>query len=243
MTIYIAICDNNAADRKQLERLLKREKDKRLMESSDVLYIDSFGSEEALLTTPVKYDVFFIDITEGASNGMDIAKKLRQRDIIAPIVLCESTISYTSYVNAPEELIFIEKPISSGQVSHLVDVALDWNSRKIPLVEVKCQSETRFIKYDELVRAIPTDRYSARLCLANGEFLDMTDSVDSLAGQCQVYGCFIRCKKDLVNICHIDHATDKGFRLTNGDIVTYTSRQKSRIISVMADNLRYLKIH
>jgi hypothetical protein len=45
MTIYIAVCDNNIADRKQLERLLEREKDKRLMENYDVLYIDSFWSE------------------------------------------------------------------------------------------------------------------------------------------------------------------------------------------------------
>ncbi len=58
MTIYLAICDNNIADRKQLERLLEREKDRRLRENNDVLYIDSFGSEEALLATPVKYDIF-----------------------------------------------------------------------------------------------------------------------------------------------------------------------------------------
>ncbi|MCR5831955.1 MAG: hypothetical protein K6G67_07450 [Lachnospiraceae bacterium] len=243
MTIYIAICDNNIADRKQLERLLEREKDRRLKENNDVLYIDSFGSEEALMSTPVKYDIFFIDITEGADNGMEIAKKLRQRGIIAPIVLCESTISYTSYVNAPEELIYIEKPINKGQVSHLVDVALDWCGRKIPLVEIKCQSETRFIRYDELIRAIPIDKFYARLCLTGGEFLDMTDSVDSLERQCDTYGCFIRCKKDLVNIYHIENATAKGFRLSNGDLVTYSVRQRGKIIKTMADNLRYLRTH
>ena len=241
MTVYIAICDNNIADRKQLERLLEREKDKRLKENLDVMYIDSFGSEEALMATPVKYDIFFIDITEGADNGMEIAKKLRQKGVIAPIVLCESTINYNSYVNAPEELIYIEKPIKAGQVSHLVDVAFDWTGRKVPLVEIKCQKETRFIRHDELVRAIPTDKFAARLCLSNGEYLDMTDSIEELARQCSIYGCFIRYRKDLVNIYHIDHATDKGFRLSNGDIVNYSLRQKDRIISIMADNLKNLK--
>ena len=243
MTVYIAICDNNIADRKQLERLLEREKDKRLAENLDVLYIDSFGSEEALMATPVKYDIFFIDITEGADNGMEIAKKLRQKGITAPIVLCESTISYTSYVNAPEELIFIEKPINKGQVSHLVDVALDWAGRKTPLVEIKCASETRFIRYDELVRAIPTDKFAARLCLSDGSFIEMSDGVDALERQCRVYGCFIRCKKDLVNIYHITHASGNSFRLANEDIVSYYPWQKNSIISTMADNLRYLKVH
>lgn len=238
MTIYLAICDNNIADRKQLERLLEREKDRRLSENYDVLYIDSFGSEDALMTTPVKYDIFFIDITEGADNGMEIAKKLRQRGINAPIVLCESTINYTSYVNAPEEIIFIEKPLSKGQVSHLVDVAMEWSKRKTPLLEIRCQKETRFIRHDELVRAYPLDKFLTRLCLSDGEYIEMTDSVTSLARQCDTFGCFIRCRKDIVNIRHIVSASGNGFRLSNGDTVSYSLLQKDDIIRTMALNMR-----
>ena len=241
MTIYVAICDNNIADRKQTERLLEREKDKRLHDNCDVLYIDSFGSEEALMATPIKYDIFFIDVTDPSANGMDVAKRLRLKGIIAPIVLCQSTVSYTSYVNAPEEIIYIEKPISTGQISHLIDVAGEWVKRKTPLVEIRCQKDTRFIKYDELVRAYPIDSFYTRVCLANGEFLDMTDSVSSLAKQCESYGCFIRCRKDIVNILHIENAIDKGFRLSNGDTVHYSFLQKNSIIEVMASNMARLR--
>ena len=94
MTVYIAICDNNIADRKQLERLLEREKDKRLSDSLDVLYIDSFGSEEALMATPVKYDIFFIDFTEGADNGMEIAKKRAPRCRAATVARPLSTTTF-----------------------------------------------------------------------------------------------------------------------------------------------------
>ncbi len=243
MTIYLAICDNNAADRKQLERLLSREKDKRLADNYDVMYIDSFGSEEALMSTPIKYDIFFVDITEGATNGMEIAKKLRARGITAPIVLCESTINYTSYVNAPDDIIYIEKPIKAGQVSHLTDVALEWARRKTPLIEARCQKETRFIKYDELVRAYPLDSFLTRLCLASDEYIDISDSISSFAKQLRTYGCFVMCKKDLVNIYHIRSSTDKGFRLSNGDIVSYSFGQRRMIIKTMADNMQYLRVH
>ena len=241
MTIYIAICDNNIADRKQTERLLEREKDKRLHDNCDVLYIDSFGSEEALMATPIKYDIFFIDVTDPSANGMDVAKRLRLKGIIAPIVLCQSTVSYTSYVNAPEEIIYIEKPISAGQISHLIDVACEWVKRKTPLIEIRCQKDTRFIKFDELVRAYPIDSFYTRVCLSDGEFLDMTDSVSSLAKQCESYGCFIRCRKDIVNILHIENAIDKGFRLSNGDTVHYSFSQKRSIIEVMASNMTRLR--
>ena len=243
MTAYIAVCDNNIADRKQLERLLEREKDKRLREDYDVLYIDSFGSEEALMATPVKYDIFFIDLTEDDTNGMETAKKLRLRGISAPIVLCGSTINYTSDVNAPEDMIYIEKPINKEQVSNLIDVALEWVGRKTPLIEVRCQKDTRFIRYDELVRATPLDKFLTRLCLSDGEYIDMSDSIGSLCKQCEIYGCFIKCGRDLVNIYHIASAADNGFRLTNGDAVKYGRFQKNNIISTMADNMRYLKVH
>lgn len=242
MTIYIAICDNNIADRKQLERLLSREKDARLAKNYDVLYIDSYGSEEALMSTPIKYDIFFVDMTEGASNGMEIAKKLRQRGVGAPIVLCESTINYSSYVNAPEDIIYIEKPVNAGQVSHLTDVAFEWSKKKPPLIEVRCQSTTRFIRYDELVMATPVDKFVTRLALSNGEYVDMADSISSLYKQCASFRCFIKCRKNLVNITHIRNAEDNGFILSNGDTVTYSVFQRKKILNIMAQNMKNLSI-
>lgn len=243
MTIYIAICDNNIADRKQLERLLSREKDDRLKKSSDVLYIDSFGSEDALMSTPIKYDIFFVDMTEGSSNGMEIAKKLRSRGVGAPVVLCESTINYRSYVNAPEDIIYIEKPINAGQVSHLTDVALEWAKKKPPLIEVRCQNTTRFIRHDELVMAMPIEKFVTRLALSSGEYVDMADSISSLEKQCRTFGCYIKCRKVLVNITHIRGAEDNSFILSNGDTVTYSVFQRKKIINIMARNMRNLSIH
>lgn len=240
MTIYIAICDNNVADRKHLERLLEREKDSRLKNDFDVLYIDSFGSEDALMQTPIKYDMFFIDVTEGAHNGMEIAKSLRQKGIIAPIVLCKSTVSYTSFVNSPKELIFIDKPLNAGQITHLVDVALDKSGKKIPLMEIRCQHETRFIKHTELIRAIKKEAFLTELSLSDGSFLKVNDSIDNLYLQCRQYDCFVRCKKDIVNVLHVEDCAKGYFKLTNGDIVPFSHFQRDYILRVLARNIHKL---
>ena len=55
--MHIAVCDDNVADRKQLERLLKRESDKRAA-STGIIYTDSFGNSTALLSNPMQYDAF-----------------------------------------------------------------------------------------------------------------------------------------------------------------------------------------
>ena len=53
--MHLAICDDHMADRKQMERLLGRESDRRL-NTTGVLYVDSFGSKESILVTPMIYE-------------------------------------------------------------------------------------------------------------------------------------------------------------------------------------------
>ena len=101
--MHIAICDDNVADRKQLERLLKRESDKRA-QNSGILYVDSYGHPESLLTKSMQYDAFFIDIckTEGLT-GIDVVTSLTGLGNAAPIILCSSLINYREY-QLPEQI-------------------------------------------------------------------------------------------------------------------------------------------
>ena len=65
--MHIAICDDNIADRKQLERLLKRESDKRAGTTGS-FYTDSFGNCEILAINNMLYDLFFIDSSYGSEH-------------------------------------------------------------------------------------------------------------------------------------------------------------------------------
>ena len=49
--MHVAICDDNVADRKHLERLLSRESDKRAG-TTNILYIDSYGDKDYFLKKP-----------------------------------------------------------------------------------------------------------------------------------------------------------------------------------------------
>lgn len=90
-----------AADRKQLERLLCRESDKRKADTG-VFYTDSFGDSDALGKNPMPYDLFFLDITSGSEDGFTFAVKLRSIGVTAPIVLCSSKINYLSKITTAE---------------------------------------------------------------------------------------------------------------------------------------------
>ena len=113
--MHIAICDDNNADRKQLERLLKRESDKRKAKTG-LLFADSFGDCRILSTNHMQYDLFFLDMTASAPDGLTFALQLVENGVTAPIVLCSSKINYKEKASAlsgiPDSILYLDKPLS-----------------------------------------------------------------------------------------------------------------------------------
>lgn len=236
MTIYIAICDDNAADRKQVERLLEREKDARLKLDGDVLYIDSFGSKDALMRTPIKYDMFLIDITESSHNGMDIAKELRLKGIIAPIVLLSSKINYKDFANIPADIIQLDKSITQGQVSHLFDVAKDWAGKKPSLLEIRGKKDTHFIPAREMIRAVEISNH-VEVLIEDGTYIEVPESLKAFKRTVNSFNCFIQCKNSIVNISHIDRCEKNTMYLDNGESYEFNP---FRIHDILSTTIEYL---
>ena len=76
--MHIAICDDNVADRKHLERLLSRESAKRAG-TPNVLYVHSYGDQVHFLRNPLRYDLIFLDMTATptATEEITASKTLR----------------------------------------------------------------------------------------------------------------------------------------------------------------------
>ncbi len=73
--MHVAICDDNVADRKHLERLLSRESDKR-RGTPNILYVDSYGDQEHFLINPLKYNLIFMDMCLEHGTVETIIKEL-----------------------------------------------------------------------------------------------------------------------------------------------------------------------
>ena len=154
--MHIAVCDDNIADRKQMERLLGRASDRRI-HTTGVLYIDSYGNVEAVLRSPMLYDAFFIDMTNGPVNGFQLARKLIDAGVVAPIVLCVSTIDYPSVIEAAlakvpddvteasnhdilrrqlqKQILYLNKPIKVTELDEMLDHAQSLKAETIPTIE------------------------------------------------------------------------------------------------------------
>lgn len=186
--MHIAVCDDNVADRKQLERLLKRESDRRAS-SGEVLYTDSFGNAPALLANPMQYDAFYIDMccTEGIT-GMDVAASLAAQGVNAPIVMCCSTVNYREH-SFPDNVIFLDKPIKAAELTASIDHALEIKSKALPLIELREEEKTIYVTEPDILYAVESGRI-VKVHLTDGRSVDVSTSAMNLFGQLESHPTF-----------------------------------------------------
>ncbi len=234
--MHIAVCDDNVADRKQLERLLGRESDKR-KHSTGVFYTDSFGDSIVLGRNPMSYDLFFIDLAHSEPNGLAFAIELLREGVTAPIVLCHSEIDYkarASIMNiGSAELMFIKKPIQTKELSALLDQAILLLESRIPTIELRAEKETFYVQEDDIVCAVVNGRY-VNVTLYNGKVVPILSSMSNFYSHVALYTHFVPLtQKALINIAYLAKFTALEVILKNGTKIKSSPLALSNIKSAL----------
>ena len=204
--MHIAICDDNIADRKQLERLLTRESDKR-KSVSGLFYADSFGDNAVLLRKAVQYELIFIDMTASEPGGFSLALSLITHGISVPIVLCSSKINYQEQISSlsscPANLLHLNKPIKTAELSALLDQALILQSLREPTIELRSKTDTYYAKEDEIIYAIQKNNY-VHVYLTNDREISFLATLENFYDEISMYTHFVKLNATtLFNITHM----------------------------------------
>lgn len=222
--MHIAVCDDNVADRKQMERLLQRASDRRI-HTTGVFYIDSYGNVEAVMRSPMLYDAFFIDMTAGPVNGFQLARKLIDTGVTAPIILCISTIDYPTIIEAaiaevPDDGIensnheilrrqlktqirFLHKAIRVADLEEILDYAIDIKSKTIPTIELRGEKDTLYVYEDEILYAVKEGNY-ARVILTESRSIDILGTIPNLYSQMKNFEhFFLLSEQTFINITYV----------------------------------------
>ena len=176
--MHIAICDDNVADRKHLERLLSRESDKRAG-TPNILYVDSYGEKMHFLANPLKYNLIFMDMSSEPGIVEFILEHLNEMGYHAPLVLCSGKIDYTKIPDLPDYVVHAKKPYipdplpeflalgDANVTGHVVTVAVHTNSviSHIPKYTIMYAHE---------------EHDSRKLYLTDGTSIDVDETIDEL---------------------------------------------------------------
>lgn len=217
--MHIAICDDNVADRKQLERLLKRESDKR-KKTTGSLYTDSFGNCEILAKNNMLYDLFFIDMVNDAPDGLTFALSLVQSGVHVPIVLCCSKIDYSakasSLSDCPKNLIYLEKPIKTAELSGILDRAVLLLAERVPTIELRSETETYYVLEDDIVYGITIGRY-VHVFLKDGTEIPILTTMFNFFDEVSMFSHMVLLnEKVMFNIAYMEYYSPFKVLLSNG---------------------------
>lgn len=215
--MHIAVCDDNVADRKQLERLLGRESDAR-KEKTGVFYIDSYGQGDKLFSSRMSYDLFFIDVVSGDETGFFLANRLYKGGVTAPIVLCSSQIDYKEEAlkleELPKNILFLSKPILKAQLSAVLDEAIVVEESKDPTIELRDKEDTYYVLEDDIVYARETDNY-VNVFIKDGRQASMFTDILTFYDNISMYTHFaVINSKTMINVAHVVKQSPFKVRLT-----------------------------
>jgi DNA-binding LytR/AlgR family response regulator len=200
--MHVAVCDDNVADRKQFERLIKRESDKR-MKDTGVIFSSCFGNTASLLNNPLQYDIFYIDMckTPGVNVGQ-LVETLREKGVNAPIVLCCSDIDYRT-LSLSGDISYLDKPIRAEELSSTIDYALEKKAHAEHLIELREDTKTYHVTEPEILYALQEGSL-VNVYLTDGRVIRTMDSALNLFDQVEVFPTFlVPTVKVLLNGRHI----------------------------------------
>lgn len=215
-TIHLALCDTSFPDRKQLERLLSRESDKRHEEC--VIYMDTFGSKETLLQNPRTYDAYFLDVPNEEYSAYDLAVELQNKGIISPIVFCVSTMNYRESGPLLDNSVFINKPLKVNELSLVVDeILLQKEEHTIPTIEFRNPTEVYYLEPKDImyIDEAGNNRFF-HIHLNDNSVMEAQGFIDSAFSEFHAYpSFFMPSKKCIINATYIKKVSLKKVTLQN----------------------------
>ncbi len=236
MSLFIAILDDNPADRKQAERLLARERDSRFS-SGDVIYFDSYGSEEALLPHCLKYDLILIDITESTRDGMMAAVDLLHHDADCQIILASSKVDYEKKYGSTEDFIFFKKPLLQKDFFQIVELAKKRQTSRTPRLELRGNDSTIYVRPNEILYARDCGYYTI-VALSGDRSFHLSDNLVSLKEQLDPSLFLYTDKSTVINLKGVSSYMRNSFRMNDGAVIRFNIFYKRKISRAYAEYIR-----
>lgn len=129
----IAICDDIKEYRLSIECFTNEYMKTHHIDCS----IDNFSSGIDLLNSNKKYNIIFLDIELGDSNGIDIAKKLQLKNRNTIILIVTSYHQYLDDAMDINVTRYIDKPVTQNRINSSLDKAISLINENIIIIHTK----------------------------------------------------------------------------------------------------------
>ncbi len=218
MKLNIAICDDEKAIREQINELIEKEK--------PGICPEFYETGDDLLVVGKQFDIVFLDIQMDGTDGIETAKKLRERDEDTILIFITAIREYVFKAFDVAAFHYLLKPIEEDKFQEVFERAKrELEKRK------KQRRETIFIKTRNRSFTLEKDsilyiesRAKKVGIHTTGEIIEAYSSMNEMEGQ--LGESFYRCHRGyLVNMAYVAEYDSKSITLNNGECV-YLAKEK-----------------
>lgn len=207
-SLSIALFDTNFGERKQMERLLDRESDRRGETCS--IYTTTFGNKDTLLNTQRIYDAYFLDIPDDSYSAYDLAKDLRLKDIASPIIFLCSSMNYRECGRELSNTFFMDKPVLVADLTAMTEELLQQKAENyVPSIEIREITKTHYLTEREIVYCENSKRTrNITIHLQDGSTMFTENDIDNFLSELEPLGQFFMANNHvIVNARYVDKTT------------------------------------
>lgn len=215
--IKIAVCDDDPTSLKQIIQYVKEYQNINCS-------IYSYDSGIALLEDNVSFDIILLDIDMPQLNGLETAKRIRERDKDVILIYITNYSDYSVFAFAVHAFSYLLKPVDKEALYHQLAEALEY---KKPLNS----SELEFITLNGILRLKPEqilyfEYLNRKIYLhTKEEIFSLKGKISSLHDELLSYGFDMPHKSFLVNLFAIKSIKGNDIFLVNEELLPLSQKK------------------
>lgn len=224
MSMTVAVCDD---DEKQI-MLLRKMLNSWSSDKPFALDIAEYISAESFLFSYADNpcDILLLDIEMNGINGMELAKKLRSKGDMLPIVFITGYSDYVTEGYDVEALHYLLKPVDENKLFSVLDRFADRNVSSEQII-LPCAGEMMKISPDGIACIEAQGRKTAAY-LSDGRVIECDKGISGFADM-DLHG-FVRCHRSyLVNLRYVKSVGRTEITLDSGEIVPMSRREYANV--------------
>lgn len=218
--VYIAVCDDNIYFLQELTRHINAI----LNEQKSNYTLEEFTSGEQLLNAR-PFDIIFLDIEMVGMNGMETARKLRERGDKSMLVFLTAHKKYVFSAFDVEAMQYLLKPLDIERLKTVLNQAiLRLETENTQYLNIKQGNKVTRVPFNSILYIEVFDRkLFIHTAVCTYDFYGKLDELEELLSD-----DFFRCHRSyIVNLSYVRRYDKTAITMTTGDMVFISKRKYS----------------
>lgn len=218
--LKIAICDDEV-------NILNKTREIVESYSKSNIEVTTYKSGEELISDYKDFDIIFLDIDMKGINGIEAAKKIREKDKLVKIVYVTNYTDYTSSAFSVHAFGYIVKPVKEKDIHHQLDEVISYMHEEISEI-LEFNTTEGIIRID--LKDIYYFEYKLRKVIMKTKDYSyiIKQKISEIGNQMEVYDFVMPHKSFSINLYNVKSVKGYDIHMMDGSIIPLSQKKSTK---------------